>query len=330
MDIAATTAVTPSSNLTIAEAKTMLRELQADLHPEREAASASLKQGLAGVRDAMDQAEELLTRLDVGNATVTNHSTALDQARRAQAQLVELAQLSALPSDSMNLVRTAHGLTTDASIAIAGIKLTRGNQRFFADTSSVRSALDATLDVLPSGEAISGTVRTRLFEASRQLTALEAGDGNPNATTKLFRHLTDAVDDIAKEEAALGSTPYAKLRSALEAVQDAVTRMPLEPALRADTSNARLALASARESLNNAATFAEHGGVLNQVQSMFTDLIREIRQDGPATATEGRSFARSNPKVVMPNTTPVLERALAETVQGAPITTGAKILGKLA
>ena len=116
----------------------------------------------------------------------------------------------------------------------------------------------------------------------------------------------------------------------LEAVQDAVTRMPLEPALRADTSNARRALATARESLNNAATFAEHGGVLNQVQSMFTDLIREIRQDGSVPATEGRSFARSNPKVVMPNTTPVLERALAETVQDAPIATGAKILGKLA
>lgn len=314
----------PPSNITTAQAEQLLKQITAETAPERAAAAESLSRGAVGVRDAIERAEALLTRLDAGVGSISHHATALNQARTAQQQLTQLATLADLPTVARNHVRQAHQLTSEADVAISRIELFRGQTRYVADTRPVRSAVDAVLSEIIDGGDMEAVVRQRMFEVTRTLTSLETGDDAAMPTTAMFEAASDAVRAV---DAAKGAPQRPKLRSALHGVQESLTRLRIEPALSADTSTARTSLAGAREALGHAVVEAEHGGILGQVDTLLGRLMQDIGGDGDATAKP--PLQRSQPIVAAPSAVPTLKQALAGSADEAALSAGKKIMKTL-
>ncbi len=314
----------PTANLTMTQAKQLLAQIDAETAPERSHSVQALTAGSHDVYTAIDSANALLTRIDLGTGTVRHHGAALDQARAAQGQLKQLALLEDLPFAAVNHVRDAHAALATASAEIAALPITTGKARLIADTTSVRAAIGTALESIPFGGPGASDVRRHLFTASRELDSLEVGEGGTKSLRSAFDAIESAIASV--DPAAMPNT-----QPALRGVQDAATMLRPERTLQADTVGARQALAAARHSFDNALTQAQHGGVLAQVDTMLGALLKDIGHGARETATEATATATrigpSAPKVVMPDTTPILERA----IQGIAATesTAAKIAKQL-
>ena len=70
--------------------------------------------------------------------------------------------------------------------------------------------------------------------------------------------------------------------------------------------------------------------MLSQVDSMLGMLMREIDPTGAGVTEAAEAIGPSKPRIAMPNTTPILERALSESLSESTVSAGTKILKSLA